>query len=106
VKGIALESAPYQICVQTWEKYSLRAAQWRKALGVLENKKLDVSQQCALVAWKANCILCCIKRDSNQQGDGGYCPPLLYFVRKYCIQAWGPSTIKMWSCWSKSRGGL
>ena len=64
-----------------------------KNLRVLMNKKLDMSQQCALAAWKVNCILCCIKRGVASRERKVIVPLFSALGRphlEYCIQAWDP----------------
>jgi len=80
----------------------------KKDVGILVDIKLNTSHQRALSAWKANCILGCIKR-AVAAGWGRWLSlstlPLWGLTCSILSRPWAHRSTKMQKCWSGSRGG-
>ena len=81
----------------------LESSPAEKDSGILVDEELDMSQQCMLAAWKANCVLGCIKKGVASREREVIVSLYSALVRP--IRILRPGLGPLWSSWNRSRGG-
>lgn len=75
---------------------------WGEALGGAGGGEAQHNPAMALTALRDKRVLGCIQSTVNSRAGRGFCP---YAVLRSHLQLWNSSIRRIWSCWSKSRGG-